>query len=144
MCHCRIILFCVLWCVTVVVLVLSKFVSYIDGLVRERRNSIALAMQLRLSCTNPSILVQTRRNSSTLAMELHLSCNYTSILTYTPFILSTHIVFFDITVAEQALSITATGISGTSQPHNAVISNVLPLMISWCAYMLKCTHATAI
>ena len=28
---------------------------YIDGLVQERRNSIALAMELRLSCTNPSI-----------------------------------------------------------------------------------------
>ena len=33
-------------------------VSYynIDGLVQERRNSSALAMELRLSCTNPSIL----------------------------------------------------------------------------------------
>ena len=29
---------------------------YIDGLVQERRNSSALAMELRLSCTNPSIL----------------------------------------------------------------------------------------
>ena len=28
---------------------------YIDGLVQERRNSSALAMELRLSCTNPSI-----------------------------------------------------------------------------------------
>ena len=28
----------------------------IDGLVQERRNSSALAMELRLSCTNPSIL----------------------------------------------------------------------------------------
>ena len=31
--------------------------SYIDGLVQERRNSIADAMELRLSCTNPSIWV---------------------------------------------------------------------------------------
>ena len=30
--------------------------SYIHGLVRERRNSSALAMELHLSCTNPSIL----------------------------------------------------------------------------------------
>ena len=30
-------------------------VSYIDGLVQERRKSSALAMELRLSCTNPSI-----------------------------------------------------------------------------------------
>ena len=28
--------------------------QYIDGSVQERRNSIALAMELRLSCTNPS------------------------------------------------------------------------------------------
>ena len=28
---------------------------YIDGLVQEKRNSSALAMELRLSCTNPSI-----------------------------------------------------------------------------------------
>ena len=31
-------------------------VLYIDGLVQERRNSSAIAMELRLSCTNPSIL----------------------------------------------------------------------------------------
>ena len=29
---------------------------HIDGLVRERRNSSALAMELRLSCINQSIL----------------------------------------------------------------------------------------
>ena len=29
--------------------------AYIDGLVQERRNSSALAMELRLPCTNPSI-----------------------------------------------------------------------------------------
>ena len=28
---------------------------YIDGLVQERRNSIANAMELRLSCSNPLI-----------------------------------------------------------------------------------------
>ena len=27
----------------------------VDGLVQERRNSSALAMELRLSCTNPSM-----------------------------------------------------------------------------------------
>ena len=31
--------------------------SYIDGLVQERRNSIANALELRLYCTNPSIYV---------------------------------------------------------------------------------------
>ena len=29
---------------------------HFDGLMQERRNSIANALELRLSCTNPSIL----------------------------------------------------------------------------------------
>ena len=29
--------------------------AHIDGLVQERRNTIANALQLRLSCTNPSV-----------------------------------------------------------------------------------------
>ena len=33
----------------------EKHISYIDGLVQERRNSIANALELRLSCTNPSM-----------------------------------------------------------------------------------------
>ena len=43
---------------------------------QERRNSSALAMELCLSCINPSMdgLMQERRNSSALAMELQLSC----------------------------------------------------------------------
>ena len=32
------------------------YLSYIDGLVQERHNSIANALELRLSCTDPSIL----------------------------------------------------------------------------------------
>ena len=32
-----------------------RIIDHFDGLVQERRNSIALAMQLRLSCTNPSL-----------------------------------------------------------------------------------------
>ena len=31
-------------------------IGYIDGLVQERRQSSALAMELQLCCTNPSIL----------------------------------------------------------------------------------------
>ena len=31
-----------------------NYTHEIDGLVQERRNSSALAMELRLSCTNPS------------------------------------------------------------------------------------------
>ena len=33
--------------------------EHIDGLVQERRNSSALAMELRLSCTNPSLSTNT-------------------------------------------------------------------------------------
>ena len=33
----------------------SRSYIHIDGLMQERRNSSALAMELRLSCTNPSI-----------------------------------------------------------------------------------------
>ena len=48
-----------------------------DGLAQERRNSSALAMELRLSCTCIYIhidgFVQERCNSSALAMELRLS-----------------------------------------------------------------------
>ena len=32
----------------------SVLAKHIDGLVQEKRNSSALAMELRLSCTNPS------------------------------------------------------------------------------------------
>ena len=44
------------WCIR---MVLAKDINqyYIDGLVQERLNSNALAMELRLSCTNPSICI---------------------------------------------------------------------------------------
>ena len=51
----------------------------VDGLVQERCNSSALAMELRLSWTNPSVdgsvngSVQKRRNSIANALELRLS-----------------------------------------------------------------------
>ena len=35
-------------------MVLAVLTYHFDGLVQERSNSIALAMELRLSCTNPS------------------------------------------------------------------------------------------
>ena len=37
---------------------LYYMIEYIDGLMQKRRNSSALAMELRLSCINPSILRQ--------------------------------------------------------------------------------------
>ena len=37
---------------------------YIDGLVQERHNSSALAMELRLSCTNPLIWLITLGHNS--------------------------------------------------------------------------------
>ena len=50
----------------------------IDELVQERRNSIANALELRLSCTvtweEVDELVQERRNSIANALELRLSC----------------------------------------------------------------------
>ena len=47
----------------------------IDGLVQERCNSSALAMELCLSCTNPSIWYQQKRHKTTTnALKLHLLC----------------------------------------------------------------------
>ena len=37
---------------------MASFNVYIDGLVQERRNSIANALELHLSCTNPSIYIE--------------------------------------------------------------------------------------
>ena len=42
---------------------------YIDGLVQERRNSIANALELRLSCTNPSIYAVSLARYKTTAMK---------------------------------------------------------------------------
>ena len=38
----------------------QRFISevYVEGFVQERRNSSALAMELRLSCTNPLMCVE--------------------------------------------------------------------------------------
>ena len=41
---------------------------HVDGLVQERRNSTALAMKLRLSCTNPSMY----------GFQLHLNGGYSN------------------------------------------------------------------
>ena len=38
----------------------TKSIPYFDGLVQERRNSIANALELRLSCTNPSMWTMTQ------------------------------------------------------------------------------------
>ena len=43
------------WRMWVDISYISTMNWYINGLVQERRNSSALAMELRLSCTNPSI-----------------------------------------------------------------------------------------
>ena len=47
-------------------IVAKYFFSFFFGLVQERRNSSALAMELRISCTNPSIW-------SSFDMEMHIS-----------------------------------------------------------------------
>ena len=52
-----------------------KAVYDIDGLVQERRNSSALAMELRLSCTNPSILSYIWLCQESMIVSLHC-CGY--------------------------------------------------------------------
>ena len=44
-------------------LTLSACLVQIDGLVQERRNSIANALELRLSCTNPSKMMSSKKTS---------------------------------------------------------------------------------
>ena len=85
--------YCPTWCIP------WLLCGHIDGSVKERRNSSALAMELHFSCTEPLTYcptwcipwlscehingsVKERHNSSVLAMELHLSC--TEPLTYCP------------------------------------------------------------
>ena len=43
----------------------------IDGSVQERRNSIANALELRLSCTNPSKCVLWRSSETNLTQSAH-------------------------------------------------------------------------
>ena len=80
---------------------------HVNGLVQERRNSIANALELRLSCTNPLMwypflmhwrccslalnhgyqvngLVQERCNSIANALELRLSCTNPSMWSWLP------------------------------------------------------------
>ena len=56
--------------------ILMHAMSHIDGLVQERCNSIANAMELRLSCTNPSIYASLSRKkfNSFGAVTASLSC----------------------------------------------------------------------
>ena len=44
---------------------------HVDGVVQERRNSSALAMELRLSCTNPSMLKRSVINYLTKPTSTH-------------------------------------------------------------------------
>ena len=60
---------------------------YIDGLMQEIRNSSALAMELRLSCINPSILAfyMGHRKGSGITEQHYETCvKWTPLLT--PFI----------------------------------------------------------
>ena len=54
---------------------LNKVYIYVDGLLQERRNSSALAMELRLSCTNQSMWCIIK------LCRLLLACNLPPILT---------------------------------------------------------------
>ena len=50
--------------------IILQFVFDIDGLVQERHNFIANALELRLSCTNPSIFAAT-----SLAFLMMMPCH---------------------------------------------------------------------
>ena len=53
--------------IRMILLILSpKYISHIDGLVQEKRNSSSLAMELHLSCINPSILCITISGNNNL------------------------------------------------------------------------------
>ena len=54
---------------------------YIDGLVQERRNSIANALELCLSCTNPSIL-RWARDVVVVNSSCYFSCLFIMLLAY--------------------------------------------------------------
>ena len=53
-------------------LTLSAYLVQIDGLVQERRNSIANALELRLSCTNPSKWCHPKRLARFYKISWHL------------------------------------------------------------------------
>ena len=54
--------------------------AHINGLVQERRNSSALAMELRLSCINPSICI-----AKPWWFKMEITCHYMSLLTDCPY-----------------------------------------------------------
>ena len=70
------------WCLSVCVcMYVSDILQYcINGLVQERRNSIANALELRLSCTNPSVY------SSTTKIDHGPEVTITKTTTYLPLI----------------------------------------------------------
>ena len=62
------------------IMYLADCLYSVDGLVQERRNSIANTFELHLSCaTLTHVLVQGRHNSIANTLELHLSCTNPSV-----------------------------------------------------------------
>ena len=55
----------------------SKMWDEIDGLVQEEHNSSALAMELRLSCTNPWKWLIHSQTSMTALLKLEWTSNFT-------------------------------------------------------------------
>ena len=53
----------------------SPFAYQIDGLVQERRNSIANALELRLSCTNPSRWCHSKWSKRSWYIFQHFRCS---------------------------------------------------------------------
>ena len=54
----------------------GKYGRYLDGLVQEIRNSITKALELRLSCTNPSICVNIIKQISSSRVALNKRPNW--------------------------------------------------------------------
>ena len=54
---------------------LKDMSKHIDGLVQERRNSNVLAMELRLSCINPSISDESKEIATT-TKQITTNCMY--------------------------------------------------------------------
>ena len=99
-------------------------VNHFDELVQEIRNSIASALELRLSCTNSSVgLVQERRDYIANALELRLSCINPSIYFHKkhwPCVYKELDLFHDIWFHKSWVSIISGNGSSLHNPHQAI------------------------
>ena len=93
---------------------------YIDGLVQEKRNSIAYALEVRLCCTNPSISQWMTRISAQNILVVPMLCSWSNIMLGTG--LLTAVISVQLVLSRQAgyichifthgLSLCSSGING--------------------------------